>query len=73
MKAPQFSVWCLLLGAFLLCATGCKSIDTLVESGNYEQAIAMAQRKLTGKDKKNPKFVAALEQAVNRANERDME
>lgn len=63
----------LLLGAIFLSAPGCKSVDSLVESGNYEQAIALAQRKLTGKDKKDPKFVAALEQAVNRANERDME
>ncbi|WP_116105503.1 hypothetical protein [Lewinella sp. IMCC34191] len=73
MKAPQSILLLFLLGGFLLTAPGCKSIDTLVESGNYEQAIAKAQRKLTGKDKKNPKFVAALEQAVNRANERDME
>ncbi len=34
--------------------------------------MALAQRKITGKDKKNPKFVAALEEAVNRANERDV-
>ena len=73
MKAPQIPLLIVLLGAFFLSAPGCKSVDTLVESGNYEQAIALAQRKLTSKDKKNPKFVAALEQAVNRANERDME
>ncbi len=73
MKAPQLPLLMLLLGAFLLSAPGCKSVDKLVESGNYEQAILLAQRKLTGKDRKNPKFVSALEQAVNRANERDMD
>ena len=73
MKAPQLPLLVLLLGALLLSAPGCKSVDQLVESGNYEQAIALAQRKVTGKDRKNPKYVAALEEAVNRANERDME
>ena len=73
MKALHLPLLTLLLGAFLLSAPGCKSVDSLVESGNYEQAIALAQRKLTGKDKKDPKFVAALEEAVNRANERDMD
>ncbi|PPK86435.1 hypothetical protein CLV84_3362 [Neolewinella xylanilytica] len=73
MKAPQIPLILLVVGALVLSAPGCKSVDNLVESGNYEQAISLAQRKLTGKDKKNPKFVAALEQAVNRANERDME
>ena len=73
MKAPHLPLLVLLLGALLLSAPGCKSVDQLVESGNYEQAIALAQRKVTGKDRKNPKYVAALEEAVNRANERDME
>ena len=73
MKALHLPLLTLLLGAFLVSAPGCKSVDSLVESGNYEQAITLAQRKLTGKDKKDPKFVAALEEAVNRANERDMD
>ena len=73
MKAPRLTVLLLLLGALFLSAPGCRSVDQLVESGNYEQAIALAQRKITGKDRKNPKYVAALEEAVNRANERDME
>lgn len=52
--------------------TGCRSVQDMVESGEYERGIAVAQRKLTGKEKKDPKLVAALEQAVNRANDRDV-
>ncbi|OAV44850.1 hypothetical protein [Lewinella sp. 4G2] len=53
--------------------TSCKSVDTLVEDGNYERAIRIAQNRLTGKQKKNPKYVAALEDAVNRSIVRDMQ
>ena len=72
MKAPRASTLLLLLGSLLLTLPSCRSVDSMVESGNYEQAVAYAQRRLIGKDKKNPKLVAALEQAVNRANERDV-
>ena len=61
-----------LLLVSVLLATGCTSVQDLVESGNYEETISIAQRRLTGKDKKNPKLVAALEQAVNRAGEEDV-
>jgi hypothetical protein len=47
-------------------------VQELVESGNYAETIEVAQRRLTGKQKKNPKLVAALEKAVNQANERDV-
>ncbi len=62
----------LLLGMVVLAAPACTSVQDLVESGNYEETIALAQRRLTGKDKKNPKLVAALEDAVNRANQEDV-
>lgn len=57
----------------LLSLGSCTSVDTLVESGNYEETIRLAQRRLTGKQKKNPKLVAALEEAFNRITARDME
>ncbi|MBB4078107.1 hypothetical protein GGR28_000708 [Lewinella aquimaris] len=62
----------LLLGLVVLAVPSCTSVQSLVESGNYEKTIAVAQRRLTGKQKKNPKYVAALETAVNRANEEDV-
>jgi len=57
----------------LLSLGSCTSVDTLVESGNYEETIRLAQRRLTGKQKKSPKLVAALEEAFNRITARDME
>ncbi len=69
-KLPHFLF--LLLGLVVLVAPACTSVQDLVESGNYEETIALAQRRLTGKEKKNPKLVAALEAAVNRANQEDV-
>lgn len=62
----------LIAGLLLLLLSACTSVQDLVESGNYEESIAIAQRRLSGKEKKNPKLVAALEEAVNRANEEDV-
>ena len=62
-----------LFAAFLsLILSACTSVETLVERGNYEETIRKAQKKLTGKDRKNPRYVAALETAVNRSLERDL-
>ncbi|WP_420460279.1 hypothetical protein [Neolewinella sp.] len=72
MKRPYRHQLLLLLGLLVLAFPACTSVQELVESGHYEQAIDLAQRRLTGKQKKNPKYVAALEQAVNRANENDL-
>ncbi|MEL7159998.1 MAG: hypothetical protein AAFN92_04510 [Bacteroidota bacterium] len=60
----------LLVSLFLLPA--CTSVEKLVDNGNYEETIRLAQRKLSGKQKKNPKYVAALEEAFNRVTARDM-
>ena len=57
---------------FTLLFASCTSVETLVENGNYEETIRLASKRLTGKQKKNPKYVAALEQAVNRALDRDL-
>jgi hypothetical protein len=73
MNRPSTPNLLLLLGLLVLGAPACTSVQDLVESGNYAETIEVAQRRLTGKQKKNPKLVAALEKAVNRANERDVE
>ncbi|NJC28302.1 hypothetical protein [Neolewinella antarctica] len=62
-----------LLILFTLFATSCKSVDKLVENGNYEETIRLAQKRLSGKEKKNPKYVAALEKAVNKSIQRDLD
>lgn len=61
------------IALFTLALTSCVSVEKLVESGNYDETIRLAQRKLTGKQKKNPKFVLALETAFNKVTAADME
>lgn len=61
-----------LIAIFFLALTSCVSVEALVESGNYEETIRMAQKRLTGKQKKNPKYVLALETAFNKVTEADM-
>ncbi len=73
MKTSKLYLYLSFLFIALASLPGCRSVDKLVESGNYEETIELAQRRLTGKDRKNPKYVAALEKAVNRANERNVE
>ncbi len=51
----------------------CTSVQELVESGNYEETIRLAQDRLTGKQKKDPKLVAALETAFNKVTAEDLE
>lgn len=50
----------------------CVSAEKLVETGNYDQAIALAQRKLSGKQRKNPKLVLAAEEAFAKITAREM-
>lgn len=60
------------IAIFVMALTSCVSVETLVESGDYEETIRLAQKRLTGKQKKNPKFVLALETAFNKVTEADM-
>lgn len=61
----------LIFGLFVA-LPACKSVETMVEEGDYERTIEVAQRRLVGKDRKNPRYVDALERAVNRANANDL-
>lgn len=58
------------LAAFVL--QSCASAEKLVETGNYDRVIEMAQRRLSGKDRKNPKIVAAAEEAFAKVTARDL-
>ncbi|TXF89816.1 hypothetical protein FUA23_09015 [Neolewinella aurantiaca] len=69
IQTPIF--FCFALLALLV--TSCGSVEKLVESGHYEEAVRLAQNRLTGKQKKNPKFVLALETAFNKMIAQDME
>jgi hypothetical protein len=58
----------------LLSVMSCgKKVQTLVDSGDYDQTIELSKRKLAGDKNKNPKYVKALEVAFNRANAEDVE
>jgi hypothetical protein len=59
-----------LLFSFLL--SGCASMDKLLDEGNYDTLIEKSIRRLSGKKKKDPKLVYALERAFERANRRDL-
>ena len=63
----------LLFALLMLAISSCASVETLVDNGNYEEAIRKARKHLSGKQRKNPKVVAALEEAVNKSIARDME
>ncbi len=72
MKRANFFQTICYLAILVFAFPACTSVETLVESGNYEETIRLAQRRLTGKQKKNPKLVAAFEQAFNKVTARDM-
>ena len=48
------------------------SPQKLVETGNYDKALLVSVKKLSGSKKKKAKYVAALEEAFEKATKRDM-
>ncbi len=59
-------IWLLLFGQ------ACVSVEKLVDQGNYDEALALANRKMAGKKAPNAKFVAAAREALEAANDRDL-
>lgn len=57
----------------VLFATACSSPSKIIESGNYDYAIDLAVRRLAGKAEKKEMLVAALEEAFEKATQRDMD
>lgn len=55
-----------------LVLASCASPMKLVETGNYDQAIELAVKKLAGKKTKKTKYVMALEDAFYKTTARDM-
>lgn len=60
------------LTIFTFLFTACKSPEKLLENGNYDYTIDRSIRKIAGKKKKDPVYVAALEEAFERATKADM-
>lgn len=59
-----------LLTVFL--ASSCRNPTKLLERGDYEGAIELSARKLSGKKKKKAKYVKALEESFARATRTDL-
>ena len=59
------------LGLFLL-ITSCRSIEKMVDRGEYDEAIIFATEKLAGKKNKKTKHVKGLEEAFAKITKRDM-
>ena len=68
----NFNSWVLGLVLFLI-ASACTTPQDLLETGNYDQAVTLAVKKLSGKKKKKAKHVDALEKAFAKAIEKDMD
>ena len=56
----------------LFVLSSCTSPQKLVESGNYDDAVYLAVKRLSGKKNKKEKYVLALEEAFQKATVRDM-
>lgn len=56
----------------MIMAQACASPEKLLDNGNYDQVIRIANRKLAGKKHKKAKYVQALEEAFARATQDDM-
>lgn len=53
--------------------TSCRSVQKLVDQGEYDEAIYIAAEKLHGKKHKKTKHVKSLEKAFGKVTERDMD
>ena len=53
--------------------TSCRSIDKMIESGNYDQALRYGVDKLRGEKNKKTKFVKGLEKAYVKLNKIDLD
>jgi hypothetical protein len=64
-------IFCTLLGLLFL-LEGCRSPEKLLNAGRYDEAIYVAAKRLRGKNK-NPKYVGALQRALEKGNRYDLD
>lgn len=62
----------LLITGFLITLASCKSVEKMVDRGDYDGAIAFAADKLRGKENKKTKYVKGLERAFRKITAKDM-
>ena len=58
--------------SLLVLISSCKSVEKLVDKGQYDEAIFLAADRLSGKKHKKTKHVKALERAFEKINESDL-
>jgi len=72
MKPTILKNTSLLAIAAIFMLSACTNLQTAIDRGNYDLAVATAAKKLRKKTKKKAKYVAALEEAFHKANAEDM-
>ncbi|MEE9372871.1 MAG: hypothetical protein V3V00_07430 [Saprospiraceae bacterium] len=68
MKATFYTLGILILMLY----TSCKSVQTLVDKGDYDAAIALATKKMRGGKVKKTKHIKSLEKAFLKVNNDDL-
>jgi len=63
--------WILYTFTLLIVISSCKSVQELVDKGDYDGAIYLAAKKLHGKKNKKTKHIQGLEEAFAKVNARD--
>lgn len=63
----------LLITTIILALASCKSVEKMVDKGDYDGAIAFAAKKLQGKENKKTKYVKGLERAFGKITAQDMD
>ena len=59
--------------ALFMLITSCRTLEKMIERGQYDEAIIYATEKLAGKKKKKTKHVKALEEAFVKITQRDLD
>jgi len=57
----------------IMIVVGCQSPEKLMDNGDYDQVIARASKRLTGKEHKKEQYVKAIEKAFEKSVRRDMQ
>ncbi len=63
----------LYITTIILLVSSCRSIEKMVDQGQYDEAIVFAAEKLSGKKNKKTKHVKGLEKAFEKISKKDMD
>lgn len=53
--------------------TGCRSVEKMIDQGDFDTALLKSVRKISGKEQLKEKYVLAIEEAFKKATQRDMD